>query len=113
MSIGRRAFFRTFTRAAVAICLCRLCSYAASGEEDWLTAWIERKPVDSTNLSAVGYNRSARVLEVEFRSGAVYRYREVPIEIYRSLADAESKGRYFIRSIRGRYEFRRMNPEHP
>jgi hypothetical protein len=74
---------------------------------------VERKPVQSSNLAGIGYNRSARVLEIEFQSGAIYRYREVPAEIYEGLLSAESKGQYFIRHVRGRYEFRRMNEPRP
>ena len=110
----RRAFLRALT-CALASLLCRrtLVFAAGASEENWLSAPLERKSVESSNLAGIGYNRSARVLEIEFRSGAVYRYREVPAEIYEGLLNAESKGGYFIRQIRGRYEFRRMNEPHP
>jgi hypothetical protein len=82
---------------------------AAAAESDWVTVNIQRKPVNSTNVRSVGYHRGARVLEVEFKVGSVYRYREVPLDAYEALMHAESKGRHFSRNIRGQYEFRRTD----
>jgi hypothetical protein len=82
---------------------------AASKRVDWIGIAIGRKEVTSSNLASVGYDARAKVLEVEFRSGAIYRYRDVPAEIHAELMSAESKGQYFVRRIRGRFEFRRVN----
>ena len=69
---------------------------------------IERAPVESSSLVSIGFAREARVLEIEFRSGAIYRYLGVPQTIFDGLKKAESKGRYFAQSIRGKYEFQRV-----
>lgn len=58
-------------------------------------AGIERVPVTSSNLASVGYDPEARVLEVEFRGGAVWRYLDVPPEEHAALMAAESKGARF------------------
>jgi lysyl-tRNA synthetase class 2 len=51
------------------------------------------------------------VLEIEFRSGASYRYLEVPPAVFEEMKKATSKGRFFARFIRGKYEFQRLkNP---
>lgn len=114
MITERRTFLRALTHALTSIlCLHTLVCSAGAGEENWLSASVKREPVESSNLAGIGYNRGARVLEIEFRSGGIYRYREVPAEIYEGLLNAESKGGYFVRHIRGRYEFRRMNELHP
>ncbi len=56
---------------------------------------MRREPVDSTSISALGYDPGRRELEIEFRqSGEVYRYFEVPDEEYEGFKAAESKGRY-------------------
>ncbi len=65
-------------------------------------------PVDSTSLVSIGFAREARILELEFRSGAIYRYHGVPPTVFDELKKAESKGRYFAQSIRGKYPFHRM-----
>ena len=64
---------------------------------------IKRLPVDSTALAAVGYSRSLRALEIEFRNGAIYRYLEVEPSIYRDLMKAASKARYYDQNIRRKY----------
>lgn len=87
-----------------------------------LTAWIsvrslaapspgipvERVSVESSSLLAIGFARETRVLEIEFRSGAAYRYLGVPPAVFEELKKAESKGRYFAHFIRGKYEFQRI-----
>lgn len=56
----------------------------------------------SKSLKAVKYDTETALLEVEFHSGAVYRYL-APARIYRELLEAESKGRYFNQHIRNRF----------
>jgi hypothetical protein len=86
---------------------------AAGAGEDWLAVVIHRDAVDSSNLVSAGYHRGAKVLEIEFQSGSVYRYRDVPLNAYEALMGAESKGRYFSRQIRGRYEFKCIERQRP
>lgn len=74
---------------------------------------IKRLAVDSTNLASAGYDRDSRVLEIEFKSGAVYRYLAVPPEVFENLLRAASKGRFFVREIRGKYEFHCVREAHP
>jgi hypothetical protein len=64
---------------------------------------MRRTPIDSTSLKSVGYAAKTHTLEVEFQSGRIYRYFEVPPRRYRALLDAESAGRFFNREIRGVY----------
>lgn len=54
---------------------------------------MELIKVDSSMIYAVAYDPDAQELEVVFNSGGVYRYEDVPPEIYKGLLDAESKGR--------------------
>ena len=68
----------------------------------------KRQPLDSTVLASAGYDAKARVLEIEFHSGAIYRYLEVPVEIFRRLLAAESKGRFFGAAIRDKFRSERV-----
>jgi len=65
---------------------------------------MRRKPVDSSAIASLGYDPARETLEVEFRSGNVYRFFDVPEEVYKDLLAARSKGRYFGSFIRGRYD---------
>ena len=58
-------------------------------------------------LRSVGYDEGEEILEIELTNGAVYRYFDLPAEVYQGLMAAESHGRYFLRHVRGagyRYE---------
>ena len=64
--------------------------------------------VVSTTLSTVGYDSVRNVLQLEFRSRAIYRYFGIPAAVYEALLAAPSKGNYFNRAIRGRYVYVRV-----
>ena len=69
---------------------------------------MKREKVDSSNLASVGYDPSNLILEIEFNHGGVYQYFEVPREVYDQLMGADSHGKYFAKSIKNIYEFKRM-----
>jgi hypothetical protein len=56
---------------------------------------MERTRVSSSNLRSVGYDPEELILEIEFHSGGVYRYFNVPLHKYEALMRASSKGTYF------------------
>jgi len=62
--------------------------------------------VESTTLATVAYDEARELLRLEFCSGAVYLYLDVPAAVHQALLDAPSKGRYFNRAIRGRFSYR-------
>jgi KTSC domain len=61
---------------------------------------MDRTPLDSTTLASAAYDTTTGLLELEFRSGALYRYFSVPASLYCDLLAADSKGRFFNRFIR-------------
>lgn len=61
--------------------------------------------VESTTLATVAYDEARGLLQLEFRSRALYQYFGVPVEVHEALLDAPSKGRYFNRFIRGRFRY--------
>lgn len=65
---------------------------------------MDRDPVVSSNIRSVGYDPTSSILEVEFNSGSIYQYLDVPENEYEGLMNAASKGRYINRNIKGRYE---------
>jgi hypothetical protein len=69
---------------------------------------MQRTPVQSSNLLSVGYDRLNRVMEIEFNSGHVYQYFNVPEEIYIGLLNASSHGKYFHQHIRNAYQYRQV-----
>lgn len=65
---------------------------------------MRRKLVESSAISSVGYDPRHETLEVEFRSGTIYRFFDVPSEIYDAFVRSSSKGRFFGQKIRGQFE---------
>lgn len=70
---------------------------------------MERTPVTSTTMSSVGYDPEESTLEIEFTTGEIYQYHDVPLEIYEGLLNAPSLGRYFNFVIKPLgFEFERL-----
>lgn len=63
---------------------------------------MDRTPVSSSNISAIGYDSDSEMLEVEFTNGAVYSYSGVPLGEYDGFMNADSKGKYLHANIKGR-----------
>ncbi len=68
-----------------------------------IVSHIKRNAVQSTALASVGYSKRLRVLEIEFRNGAIYRYREVAPAVYHDLMIAPSKARFYDENIRRKF----------
>ena len=64
--------------------------------------------VESTPLIAIAYDLDRQFLQLEFRDRTIYRYFNVPVDVYQGLVSASSKGGYFNRSIRGRFVHARV-----
>lgn len=69
---------------------------------------MERKRVSATKIRSVGYDGSARILEVEFSSGSITQYSGVSAEMYRRLMAAPSPGSYFEDNIAEAFTGRRV-----
>ncbi|MGD0036483.1 MAG: KTSC domain-containing protein [Bacteroidota bacterium] len=66
---------------------------------------MDRTPVDSTNITSIGYDEDSNTLEVEFHSGAIYQYFDVPLNVYQEMIQESSKGQYFVQHIKGYYRY--------
>ena len=58
-------------------------------------------PLASSNLSACRYDADERVLQIRFRSGRTYDFKDVPEEVVDGLKQADSPGSYFNGNIKG------------
>lgn len=62
--------------------------------------------VQSSNLKKVGHDNND--LFLEYSSGALYKYSDVPRSLYEELLTSESKGKFVNACIKGKYEFKRL-----
>ena len=72
---------------------------------------MTRVQLGSSMMASAGYDSASRVLEIEFATGAVYHYFDVPLDVYRELLDAPSQGRIFHSRIRGTFDCHRVTDE--
>ena len=68
--------------------------------------YMERQYVVSSNIASIGYDPDIMVLEIEFLSGSVYQYYDVPQNIYDGLMAADSHGSFLATYIKkGGYRY--------
>jgi hypothetical protein len=65
---------------------------------------MDRINVISSDIKSIGYSVEVNILEIEFHSGNIYQYFDVPLEVFNSLIDASSQGKYFNQYIRKVYK---------
>ncbi|MFC3608012.1 KTSC domain-containing protein [Stutzerimonas tarimensis] len=58
---------------------------------------MNRALINSSSIRALGYDPETHLLEIEFHSGSVYCYEQVPEQLVLNLLQAESPGGYFNR----------------
>ena len=69
---------------------------------------MDKQHVSSSTVVSIGYDARTRTLEIEFGSGRVYQYYEVPDRMHAEIMQAPSKGRFFNTYIRNAYAFSRV-----
>lgn len=67
---------------------------------------IIEHPIDSSAISAIGYDEDSCELYIRFRDGGAYTYLDVPPEEWLALCDADSKGTFVNQVIKPGYEVR-------
>ena len=69
---------------------------------------MNRTPVTSSTVAAVGYDANTVTLEVEFQNGSVYQYFSVPEVEYQGLITADSVGKYLNQNIKNNYQYTKI-----
>ena len=69
---------------------------------------MEWETVDSRMIRSIAYDSNARQLGIEFKSGGIYYYSDVPEGVHRGIMLASSKGLYFLEAIRDQFIFKRI-----
>ena len=64
--------------------------------------------VSSSSIAFIGYDAEHMTLRIQFREGGVYDYHGVPEMVYQQFISAPSKGRYYARFIKGRFNQQRI-----
>ncbi len=67
---------------------------------------MDRTPVQSSHVKAVGYDATNRLLEMEFKDGSVHTFEGVDVEAHQKLISAKSIGSHFHANIRSKFRKR-------
>jgi hypothetical protein len=69
---------------------------------------MQRTDVSSKLIRSIGYDAALQLLELEFASGKVYQYLEVPESAHTDLLNAPSIGTFFNSAVRDTFSHRRV-----
>jgi len=68
---------------------------------------MERQNVISTSITSIGYEDGR--MQVEFKNGSVYEYKDVPLSTYQNLRASQSIGKTFDSNIRkAGYQYKKV-----
>lgn len=69
---------------------------------------MDRMQVSSSNIQSIGFDAQFNTLEVEFTSGEIYQYFNVPEHLYQNLMNAPSKGQFLNDNIKYSYRYQKV-----
>ena len=69
---------------------------------------MTRARLVSSMMTSATYDPTSRVLEIEFATGALYQYVDVPFDVFHEMLAATSQGRFFHSRIRGAFASHRV-----
>ena len=66
---------------------------------------IKRKPIESSILKSIGYDSESKILEIELKKNKQIRqYHNFPKDIWEEFRTTDSKGLYFLKYIKDKYD---------
>jgi hypothetical protein len=74
---------------------------------------MQREALKSRSVKSVGYDPESRELEVEFATGRVYSYSDVPGSVHAWLLRTTNKGSFVTRMIAPVYAYRLVSDGRP
>lgn len=70
---------------------------------------MDRKAIESSMITSIGYEADSGTLEVEFKNGgAVWQYFDFPEHAWAEFENAESQGKFFHANIKNHYREARV-----
>ncbi|CCQ61588.1 KTSC domain-containing protein [Crocosphaera watsonii] len=63
-------------------------------------------------IQAIGYDAKTKILKVNYKSGSIYTYFQVPAQIFQTMLTTYNLGIYINSHIRGNYHYQRFIPRY-
>lgn len=70
--------------------------------------WQPYPYFDSSNIASARYEDVEQILEITFHNGGTYQYYDVPAQVATAFGQAESKGSFLARAIKGNYRYAKV-----
>jgi hypothetical protein len=70
---------------------------------------MEMVAVESSLLDEIGYDAEKQVLKVKLDNGETYKYMNVPQATFEKLMKAKSKGEFFTKKIKDKFETKKCD----
>lgn len=64
---------------------------------------MKRIPSTSSNIASHGHDPETNTMEIEFKSGGTYQYKDVSPEKYEEFKSSDSHGSFFHHNIRNQH----------
>ncbi len=71
-------------------------------------AILSKTFTNSSNLEHAKYDETNQKLTIGFKTGALYEYTDVPMDVWEGLINASSAGSFFHQAIRGAFNYARV-----
>jgi hypothetical protein len=68
----------------------------------------EMQLVESSNIWQIGYDAENKTLYIKFNKGGLYSYEDVPVDVWEAFDSSSSKGQFFYKAIKGRFDFTKI-----
>jgi hypothetical protein len=69
---------------------------------------MNRTAIASPGITQVGYEEGSEILEIEFVSGKIYQFYNVPLNLFSQLMDSSHKELYYETHILERFPYKRI-----
>ena len=70
--------------------------------------WQSCPYFESSNIASARYDGEGQILEITFHNGGIYQYYDVPAQLAAEFGQAESKGSFLARAIKGHYRYAKV-----
>lgn len=66
---------------------------------------MHHQKISSSQIESAAYDPKTRTLQVLYKSGGLYNYKDVPPEKYNGLIDSKSPGAYMNENVKDIHDF--------
>jgi hypothetical protein len=66
---------------------------------------MQRQIIESSLIQSIGYDEARQVLQIEFKRGEVRDYKNIPKQLHHQFITAESKGKFYLKHIREKFNY--------